>query len=117
MDQCRGTRKADDITPGQGTKEEDSFACHPCRTRESLWHCTPLLPSHCAHSCQSEHAYLSRSPLQWTVRGSVQTAHLAVDAVIAVSGHCPDLVAGIYILHVYALHEHGTSGNQYAHRS
>lgn len=38
--------------------------------------------------------------------GMRRFAHLAVDTVIAVGGHCSDLVAGVYILHVHTLQGH-----------
>ena len=47
------------------------------------------------------------SPMQggWDILSTqIVDPHLAVDAVIAVCGHCSYLVAGVYILHVHTLH-------------
>lgn len=52
-------------------------------------------------------AQAGKAPLNEGLNAGMQNfAHLAVDTVIAVGGHCSDLVAGVYILHVHTLQGH-----------
>lgn len=52
-------------------------------------------------------AQAGKAPLDEGLNAGMQNfAHLAVDTVIAVGGHCSDLVAGVYILHVHTLQGH-----------